>query len=99
MIDTLLRGGMVVSLAAAAPVGTGFSLWAQWGLAGLVVSFVLWDNTQRERRMNRAIQENNAWVRDTLLAALSKNTRALEHTADSLSRCELRQQDLRGGGA
>jgi len=95
MISTILRLSMITTLAAATPATAGtFEPWAQWGLAGLVVAFVLWDNAQRERRMNRIMQENSTWVKETLLGALAKNTQVMEQVYRSLTGCERRQVGL-----
>lgn len=65
-------------LLAALPVGGDPGLWAQWGLAGLVVGYTLWRDHGRERRMSLAIERDHNWVRETLLGALERNTAALE---------------------
>ena len=92
MFATLCKFGMVSLLVASTPGGTPLQapgIWAQWGLAGVVVAYVLWHNWQRERRMSEAIEENNRWVRDTLLDALAKNTEVIERVC----RCSERRAD------
>lgn len=78
MLTSLMRGGMGVLFAASAPSSPEPGLWAQWGLAGLVISYVMWRDWQRERHMSEDLQKHQAWVRDTLLEALERNTAALE---------------------
>jgi hypothetical protein len=60
------------------------ALWAQWGLAGVVVAYVLWRDHQRERRMATSSETQQKWIRDTLLSALDRNAKAMERMARSL---------------
>ena len=79
---TTVRLTMGLLLAVATPVGGDPTMWAQWGLAGLVVGYTLYRDWQRERRMSAAIESNHKWVRETMLDALERNTRALERIED-----------------
>jgi hypothetical protein len=74
----LAATSMAALLAASVPIGGDSGMWAQWGLAGLVVAYTLWRDMDREKRMATALAENHAWVRQTLLAALERNSAALE---------------------
>ena len=78
MTNTLAKTGIGVLLFASAPVGGDPTLWAQWGLAGVVVAYTLWRDHAREKRMSEAIERNSKWVRETLVDALERNTSALE---------------------
>jgi len=75
--DMAMKTGMGALLAISVPVGGDSAMWAQWGLAGLVVGYVLWRDWLREKRMSEAIERDHKWVRETLLAALEKTTAAL----------------------
>ncbi len=78
MMEMTAKAGMGVLLAASTPVGGDPTLWAQWGLAGLVVGYTLWRDYHRERRMSESIDKSHKWVRETLVDALERNTSALE---------------------
>ena len=79
----LARLSMLGLLIATTPIGQPTAgPWMQWGLAGVVVAYVLYRDWDREKRMGRTIQANEQWVRDTLLTALDRNTRALEQLAN-----------------
>lgn len=85
MIETLAKTGILTLLAVTTPLqSTDPSLWAQWGLAGLVVAYVLWRDHHRERRMAASIEAQQRWIRDTLLAALERNAKAMERMARSV---------------
>ncbi len=87
MIATLAKSSMVGLLAASAPVETtDTSLWFQWGLAGVVVAYVLWRDWERETRMAAAIDSQQKWVRETLLGALERNAAAMERVAAWMER-------------
>jgi len=73
---------LAMLLAAAVPLGGETTLWAQWGLAGIVVGFTLWRDYLREKRMSEAHEADHTWVRETLVDALERNTAALEKVAD-----------------
>lgn len=81
MIEAMSKCGMGALLIASVPVGGDLSAWGQWGLAGLVVGYVLWRDYEREKRMAAAIDAHERWMRTTLLAALEKNSLALERMA------------------
>lgn len=87
MTASVMRLGMGVLLIAAVPVGGDPGVWAQWGLAGMV-GYTMWRDWHRERRMSDDLQKHQNWVRDTLLAALERNTVALEKVAGSTARRE-----------
>jgi hypothetical protein len=82
-METLTKCGMGAMLLASVPVGGDPGLWAQWGLAGVVVGYTLWRDHQRERRMSEALEKHQVWVQNTLLGALERNTVALERLTDS----------------
>jgi len=95
MMDTLTKATMGVLLVAATPVGGDPSAWAQWGLAGVIVGFTLWRDTQRERRMSQALEKHQLWVQTTLLNAMEHNTIAMERLT-SVRLCPL-QSEKRDG--
>ncbi len=76
--DLAMKAGMGSLLAISVPVGGDAAAWGQWGLAGLVVGYVLWRDWLREKRMSEAIERDHAWVRGTLLGALERNTAAIQ---------------------
>ena len=78
MSDTFAKAGIGLLLVASTPIGGDPTLWAQWGLAGVVVTYTLWRDHAREKRMSEAIERNSRWVRETLVDALERNTKALE---------------------
>jgi hypothetical protein len=82
-METLTKCGMGAMLLASVPVGGDPGLWAQWGLAGVVVGYTLWRDHQRERRMGEALERHQTWVQNTLLGALERNTVALERLSDA----------------
>ena len=89
MVDLAMKTGMGALLAISVPVGGDAAAWGQWGLAGLVVGYVLWRDWLREKRMSEAIERDHKWVRETLLEALEKNTLALQ----KMSGCVQRNQE------
>ncbi len=79
MIESLAKTSMIVLMAGSTPVeSVDPSIWMQWGLAGVVVAYVLWRDHHRERRMAAAIDAQQRWIRDTLVAALDRNAKAME---------------------
>jgi hypothetical protein len=88
MTASAMRLGMGLLLIAAVPVGGDPGVWAQWGLAGMVVGYTMWRDWHRERRMSEDLQKHQSWVRDTLLGALERNTVALEKVAGTTARRE-----------
>jgi hypothetical protein len=78
MFATTVKAGMGALLLATVPVGGDPAAWGQWGLAGLVVGFTLYRDHHRERRMAAELDRQQAWVRETLLRALERNTGALD---------------------
>ena len=89
MMDMVPKVGMGALLLASVPVGGDPTLWAQWGLAGLVVGYTLWRDNAREKRMSEAIEKDHRWVRETLVGALERNTSALEKMT---ARLEVRER-------
>ena len=81
MMESVTKAGMGALLIAALPLDGNPEMWAQWGLAGLVVGYTLWRDWSREKRMSEAIEKHQTWVQQTLLCALDRNTRALERSA------------------
>ena len=80
LVETGMKMGMGGLLLAALPVPEtplDSSVWAQWGLAGLVVGFTLWRDYFREKRMSAAIEGQQKWVQETLMGALERNTMAM----------------------
>ena len=87
MIETLAKTAMLGLLAAAVPMDAPEpALWAQWGLAGVVIAYVLWRDQQRERRMGTAIDAQQKWIRETLVHTLERNAQALERVAAWMER-------------
>ena len=95
MIETLTKTTMGVLLIAATPLGGDPTAWAQWGLAGVVVSFTLWRDVHRERRMSQALDKHQAWIQGTLLHALERNTVAMERLT-TVRACPLQQEESDG---
>ena len=82
MIETIAKLTMVGLFAAATPVdATDASLWANWGLAGVVVAYVIHRDWQREKRLSSAIEGQQKWIRETLVATLERNAAAMERMA------------------
>jgi len=88
VIETLTKMSMGVLLIASVPVGGDPGIWAQWGLAGVVVGYTLWRDHQRERRLSEAIERHQSWVQTTLLAALERNSVALERMVEKFPKRE-----------
>ena len=87
MIETAAKMTMLALYAAAAPLETlEPSLWAQWGLAGVVVAYVLWRDWHREKRMGAAIDGQQKWIRETLVAALERSASATARNAAAMER-------------
>lgn len=84
MSEMFVKAGMGTLLLASVPVGGDPALWAQWGLAGMVVGYTLWRDWHRERRMSEAIERHQEWVRVTMLKALERNTVAMEKMVERL---------------
>jgi hypothetical protein len=85
VIESVAKTVMVALVAATVPVGADEpALWMQWGLAGVVVAYVLWRDWQRERRLSTAIEGQQRWIRETLVATLERNARAMERMASWL---------------
>ena len=86
LAETGMKCGMACLMVAAVPGADGGSeVWAQWGLAGLVVGFTLWRDYLREKAMAAAMEKRQAeavgqqkWVQDTLMGALERNTLAMQ---------------------
>lgn len=85
MIETLAKATMGVLFVATVPVGADPTLWLQWGLAGLVVGYTLYRDHTREERMAEALEQHEAWVRNTLIGALNRNSAALEKLTGKVS--------------
>lgn len=96
MIESLAKTVMVTLVAATVPVGADEpALWMQWGLAGVVVAYVLWRDWQRERRLSTAIEGQQRWIRETLVATLERNARAMERMATWLERHDQEEPERR----
>jgi hypothetical protein len=79
VIETMAKISMATLLIAASPLDAPEpALWAQWGLAGVVVAYVLWRDHQREKRMATAIEAQQRWIRETLVKTLERNASAME---------------------
>ncbi|MCK6470875.1 MAG: hypothetical protein L6Q38_02470 [Nitrospira sp.] len=86
MIETLTKTSMGLLFLASVPVGGDPSLWANWGLAGMVVGYTLYRDWQREKRMSEAIERHEEWVRGTLVGALERNSVAMERVVERLDK-------------
>jgi sensor domain CHASE-containing protein len=87
---------MLGLVAASVPVGADEpALWMQWGLAGVVVAYVLWRDWQRERRLSTAIEGQQRWIRETLVATLERNAGAMERMASWLERHDQTEPERR----
>jgi hypothetical protein len=82
--ETLAKFGMGALLAAAIPANGDPGLWANWGLAGLVVGYTLWRDWQREKRMSESLEKHQSWTQETLMDALARNTIAMERLLTAL---------------
>ena len=78
--ELMYKTGMGVLLLVAIPNGDvpGAGVWAQWGLAGLVVCYTLWRDNARECRLGASLEEHQKWMRDVFIEAIQKNTSALD---------------------
>ena len=93
MIETMAKISMATLLIAATPMDAPEpAMWAQWGLAGVVVAYVLWRDHQREKRMATAIDAQQRWIRETLVKTLERNASAMERMASWL---EAHEQPVR----
>ena len=86
MIDSFISAAaktvMLTLMAASVPIDSVEpALWMQWGLAGVVVAYVLWRDWQRERRLSSAIEAQQRWIRETLVGTLEPNAGAMERMA------------------
>ncbi len=82
MIEGFAKAAMVVLVGASTPIESiDPTVWCQWGLAGVVVVYVLWRDEHRERRMAQAIDSQQRWIRETLVKALERNATAMERMA------------------
>ena len=89
MIETVAKLSMVGLFAAATPIDASDpSLWANWGLAGVVVGYVLYRDWQREKRLSSAIEAQQKWIRETLVETLARNATAMERMATWLERAD-----------
>ena len=86
MIETLTKTSMGLLFLASVPMGGDPSLWANWGLAGMVVGYTLYRDWQREKRMSEAIEKHEEWVRGTLVGALERNSVAMERVVERLDK-------------
>jgi hypothetical protein len=85
MIDAIAKVSMGILFVAATPVDAAVpELWAQWGLAGVVVGYVLWRDWQREKRMGAAIDLQQKWIRETLVETLAHNAAVMERVVAAL---------------
>ena len=96
MIDTVAKMSMAILLIASAPIDAPTPApWAEWGLAGVVVAYVLVRDAQREKRMGEAIDRQEAWIRSTLMTAMERNAAAMERMAETAESCHLRRDPAR----
>lgn len=101
-VSILLKVGMVTIFLAETP---GFGLnageWGQWGLAGMVIAFVLWRDWKREIEMSAHRAASELWVREKLLTVLTRiatapcmsDARAVGHDARNWSDDQRRKDD------
>lgn len=68
-----------------------FGLGAQWGLAGVVVTYFMWrDNKrdqearEREASMTERIEEGEKWARDVLVGLVTETKDALRTVAETI---------------
>ena len=97
MIETLTKASMGALLIAAIPATDDPGLWANWGLAGIVVGYTLYRDWHRERRMSEALEKHQAWVQDTLVGALQRSTVAVEKLS-AVRSCPLAKDKGDDGG-
>lgn len=72
MITTMKLSMLALLLAALPPEDGTATLWAQWGLAGVVVGFVLVRDHQREKRMAAALEARDAFIREQFAGNLKR---------------------------
>ena len=77
MDDALPKMAMIVVLGVTTPIGGELSVWSQWGLAGAVVAYTLYRDFHREKRLAQSLEQQQQWLRNTLITALNKNSDAL----------------------
>jgi len=78
-LSMILSLGVVSGLFAVIPdADASGNVWAQWGLAGLVCGVTLYRDWQREQRMSAAMDAQTKWVQETLVAALDRQSAAIE---------------------
>lgn len=56
-------------------------IWAEYGLAGLVVGFTLWRDVRREIRQAKENRLQQQWIQETLVGVINRNTEAQERCA------------------
>lgn len=78
MIESCMKLSMGFLFVASIPTDGTPELWANWGLAGLVVGYTLFRDWQREKRMAEALEKHQEWVRTTLVGTLARTAAALE---------------------
>lgn len=85
-IPDVVRVGMGLLLAMAAPIGGDGQDWARWGLAGLLVGYTQWRDWHRENEMRSAREADQKWIREQMIPALANSTHALGETNKQLQR-------------
>jgi len=88
LFETCMKLSMGLLLVASVPSAPHPEVWCQWGLAGLVVGYTLWRDTQREKRMAEALEKHQEWVRTTLVGTLARTAAALEKVGISVGPLE-----------
>lgn len=100
MIVLMWVFGFSTSLAAASPnsltgsqMGDGFlEVFVQWGLAGVVIAYVLYRDHQRETSMRAQSEEEQRWIKETLITAINQSTTAINRVNDTLNKRDFNEK-------
>lgn len=85
--------------AATAPTiqGAGaFGYVAQWGLAGTIILVTLWRDYQREKHMQRVLNEHERYIRTELHTSLDATTAAVREMNQTAAKCHAARQARNG---
>lgn len=89
MLKTLMIGCWLLGAGVPISEPQDIGLWAQWGLAGVVVAFVMWRDTTRERQMREKAEADQKFMQDTLLGVIRENTLALSNMQGTVKKCQV----------
>ena len=52
--------------------------WGQWGLAGIVIGFVMYRDYRREDKLSDRLGKQEDWIKKELAETINKNTIVIE---------------------